>query len=175
MACVGVKLLLSPNGERINGRLESAYCPEWSMRPRDHDVSIVVMQRLRRLAVLDVDDLERVQEIPGIQKVVVECEDVGMQGEFVKGSGLVGQRIDAVRLFPLESIPSPRRLVGLFQAGYLCFGFFHLRLGVNVRQDNVAMFVDVIDQLLDSTLIRRRVLLQSPISTDLGINGLVQL
>lgn len=125
------------------------------MRPRHRHILVVVVQPLRRLPRPNVDAVQRVQQVPLVEEVVVEREHRRVQRELVEAARLVEQRVDALRAQALERVP-PRlpgrpRLRRPRQPRQLRLGLGHLAGGEGVRDDDVPVSGDLVDELLDIT------------------------
>ena len=71
----------------------------------DRNVAIIVVQSLRFLSRLDVDGVECVEQVGGFQEVVVDGEDVGMQGELIKDPGFASKSVQPLSPVAFERVP----------------------------------------------------------------------
>jgi hypothetical protein len=95
----------------------------------------------------------RIQQIIGLQEVVVESQHGWMEGETVKGAAFVRQGVHAFSTVALKRIATPlcRRAADLKNTDACEFLVCEVDLlgCVDVPEDHVAVFEDVINEMFD--------------------------
>lgn len=118
---------------------------------------MIIMQRLRTLPRQNIYTLKRINQVPRIQKVIIQRKHIPMQRKPVKHARLVRQRVQPLRLVPFKRVPA------LFPRGTNHLGVrrqprdFSFRLGdyrgrEGVGDDGIAVRVDLVDELLDTSV-----------------------
>lgn len=146
------------------------------MRPLQRRKPMIIMQRLCRLPRQDVNALKRIKQISRIQEMVIQRQHVLMQRKGVENPRLVHQRVHALRLVPFEIVAArlasrPSRLGVVCQLQGLIFGCGHGGSIKGVSDDDEAVLVDLIDEILHAGVWRLRYAEEPPVCPDLVGDG----